>query len=443
MLEETSETGATVSAPANTSADVRSTRSFWSVLVLIAVAALVWRILYVSVWGTVDPNGGDGFYYHAQANLLADGHGFANPFVWRDAHRVIPTATHPPLYPLALATSSVLGATSFLAHKIVSCLIGVAAVIVIALVGRRIGGPRAGLIAAVLAAAYPNLWVIDGLILSEGLFAVTIGLAVLAAYRFHDRPTSGNAFLVGAAIAAAALTRGEGIFLVVLLAVPLVVIAKHVSLERKLVLFAIVACSTGVLIAPWVVRNLTSFDEPVYLATGADDLLQAANCDPTYHGDLIGFWQFSCYTDVPGDESVRAAERRRLGLQYMSDHRGQVPTVVAARVGRIWEVYRPWQNARLATVEGRPLWAARAGLVAYWVLAPLAIYGLVVVRRRGTTLVPLLAQLALVTLTAITAYGVVRFRLPAEVVIVASAAVGLDALWTAARSRSAVSRERT
>jgi 4-amino-4-deoxy-L-arabinose transferase-like glycosyltransferase len=411
-------------------------RNFSLALGVIVLVAFVWRVVYVASWGTLNPTGGDGFYYHQQAILLADGHGFANPFVWHQAHQVIPTAQHPPLYSIALAIGSWFGASGFFAQKVISCLIGAAAVGVIGLVGRRVGGPRAGLVAAVVAAAYPNLWVIDGLILSEGLFALTIGVTILAAYRFHDQPSFANAVLVGFAIALAALTRGEGILLVVILGVPLVIVSGKLTVGKRVALFGVIVVATATVIAPWFIRNVTTFERPVYSSTGADDLVETANCDETYNGAFLGFWYFQCATNVRGDESVRAEVRRERGFRYMREHKGELPKVIGARVGRMWEVYRPWQNARFATIEGRPLWAAQAGLVGYWILVPLAIIGGIVTYRRGVTLVPLVAQIVLATVTAITAYGIVRFRLPAEVVLAALAGVALDASWTRFRSRS-------
>ena len=40
--------------------------------------------------------GGNTVVGNAQANLLAKGHGFAEPFTWRDHHRIEPSAMHPP-----------------------------------------------------------------------------------------------------------------------------------------------------------------------------------------------------------------------------------------------------------------------------------------------------------------------------------------------------------
>lgn len=400
---------------------------FWPWLAVVVIAGLVWRIVYVTVIGTPDGTGGDPFYYHAQANLLADGHGFADPFGWQlDPNLIRPTAQHPPLYTIALAVVSLFGGESYMAHKIASCVIGAGTIAVVALVGRRIGGPRAGVIAAVIAAAYPNLWLVDGVVLSEDLFALTIGLTILAAYRFRDHPDYVSAGLVGATIAIAALVRGEAVMLGVFLAIPLMLLARSLPMARRWLMLVVAGLACVVVLSPWVVRNLTAFNEPVVLSTNSYGVLAVANCDETYHGRLIGFWYFNCDPGSEGDESERAIASRDRGLRYIRENVERTPAVVAARLGRVWELYRPWENASFTQFEGRPLWGSRAGLFSYYVLAVLAIPAFWVVRRRGLTLIPLVAQLVLVCAIVTYAYGSVRFRLPAEVVIVSLAAVSID-----------------
>lgn len=409
---------------------------FWPSLGVVVALALAWRFFYVVVIGTPDGTGGDPFYYHAQANLLADGHGFADPFAFRNLHGFLQaTAQHPPLYSIALSIVSWFGGTSYMAHKLASCVIGVGTVLVIGLIGRRLGGPRVGLIAAVIAAAYPNLWLVDGLVLSEDMFALMIGLTILAAYRFRDDPSVLSALLLGGGIALATLVRGEAVMLGVFLAVPLILLTRNVSWSRRFLLLIVAGVATMFVISPWVVRNMTAFREPVVLSTNSYGVLAVANCHDTYHGQLIGFWYFNCDPGSPGDESQRAIASRDRGLRYMRDHAERVPAVLAARFGRVWELYRPWENAAFTQFEGRPLWGAHAGLISYWVLGLLAIPGFFVVHRRGLTLIPLLSQLVLVTAIALFAYGSVRFRLPAEVVIVSLSALTLDAAYRWFRNR--------
>ncbi len=410
-----------------------SERNFWLVLVVVVLAALAWRIGYVTQLATNNPHLGDGFYYHTQANLLADGHGFSNPWVWwfGKFRTYQPSAVHPPLYSLVLAIPSVFGGTTYLWHKLISCLVGAGAVLVLGLVGRRIGGARAGICAAVLAAVYPNLWVIDGLVLSEGLFALLIGLTILAAYRFRSRPTWTTAALLGAVIGLATLCRGEAIFLSVLLVAPLVLLTKQLDFRSQVRLLAVAAVAVVAVLSPWVIRNLTTFEEPFFLSSNSDAVLLVSNCQYTYHGELTGSFSFSCPGGgVPGlklEESLDAKQDRRRAMAFIRGHEREIPHVVAARVGRVWEVYRPFQNARLSTVDGRPLRVARFGLFAFWLIVPLAAIGGVLAFRRRLTLIPLLSQVVLVTFVSATAYGAVRFRVPAEVALIALAALALDA----------------
>lgn len=424
-------------ARAGTPPPTETARWFWLGLAAVVLAGLAWRIIYVAVIGTPDGTGGDPFYYHAQANLLANGYGFADPFGWQLDHALIrPTAQHPPLYTLVLSAVSWLGGQSYMAHKVASCFIGAGTILVIGLVARRIGGPTVGIIAAVLAAAYPNLWLVDGLVLSEDLFALTIGLTILAAFRFRDRPDVLSAVFIGGSIALATLVRGEAITLAVFLAIPLILLTRSVKFSRRFLLLVVAGVATVLLISPWVVRNMTAFKEPVVLSTNSYGVLAVANCDETYHGSLLGFWYFNCDPGSKGDESQRAIASRDRGLRYMRDHAGRVPVVVAARVGRVWELFRPWENASYTQFEGRPLWGSRAGLFSYYLLAALAIPGFFFVHRRGLTLIPLVAQLLLVTAISAFAYGSVRFRLPAEVVIVSLAALTLHTAFRWCRDRN-------
>ena len=79
-----------------------------------------------------------------------------------------------------------------------------------------------------------------------------------------------------------------------------------------------------------------------------------------------------------------------------SDHKSRVPVVVAARVGRIWDVYRPFQNVELndRSANGAVHVASWAVLIGYWLVLPFAIGGLVVLRRRRIPIFPFLAIVA-------------------------------------------------
>jgi asparagine N-glycosylation enzyme membrane subunit Stt3 len=106
-------------------------------------------------------------------------------------------------------------------------------------------------------------------------------------------------------------------------------------------------------------------------------------------------------------------------------------------VGRVWDVFRPGQAVDYEFFEGRAHGASRLGLVAYYPLVLLAVWGAVLLRRRRAPLLPLLAMPLMVTVTAALVYGLTRFRFAAEPAIVVLAAVSLDALVARLRGEGA------
>ena len=74
---------------------------------------------------------GDAYYYHAGANLLADGKGYLDPYGYAQHHE-LPGAAHPPLYLTYLAVASVVGARSVLSHQMWTVLLGTATIVAVA-----------------------------------------------------------------------------------------------------------------------------------------------------------------------------------------------------------------------------------------------------------------------------------------------------------------------
>jgi 4-amino-4-deoxy-L-arabinose transferase-like glycosyltransferase len=412
---------------------------FGVLLGVIALAAFGLRVWYVLTLARHNPTGGDPFYYHVQANLLADGRGFSEPFTFAFTGRLKPTAFHPPLFSLLLAVASWLGGTTFLAHKIVASLAGTATVVVIGLIGREVAGARAGLLAAGLAAVYPNLWVVDGILMPESLYGLSIALVVLMSYRYRRSPRASLALATGAAIGAATLVRGEAILLVPILVAPL---AFSVTRDWKLRArqFAVMVFAVALVIAPWTVRNIIRLGSPVVLSVNGDEVVGIANCNETYYGKLVGFWAIKCYTPMPpGDEVERGAAYRRRGIRYARDHIGRLPYVLLVREGRMWDLYRPRENVSFGVIEGRDRNVTRVGQRALWAMMPIGLVGLAILRRRRLPLLPFVAQFIAVVAIALLAYGAVRFRMPADVVLVVLVAVVIDAVIGAVIARSRVS----
>jgi predicted RND superfamily exporter protein len=102
----------------------------------------------------------------------------------------------------------------------------------------------------------------------------------------------------------------------------------------------------------------------------------------------------------------------------------------------MWDLYRPRENVSFGLIEGRDRNVTRIGQRVLWVMMPIGVAGLVVLRRRRRPLVPFVAPLVAVILTALLAYGAVRFRIPADIVLVVLVAIVIDAAIDLPRARS-------
>jgi hypothetical protein len=419
-------------------------------LLLVALALAVRWIAVFAHYQDLPLELDDNYAYHKQAQLLLDHGGFYEPFVWKDSVEAggpevfEPSAGHPPGYVIYLAAFGLVGLDSATANRLASGLAGAFAVALIGVaarwVGRRAGlgegvADRAGLIAAFLAAIYPNLWINDALILSESLYAALTALVILAAYRFWFDPKGTNAALLGASCAVAALTRSEGLLWLPFLVLPLAVMLRDQTWRRRLTLAVGSGLVALALMAPWMIRNIATFEEPSppYLATGSGRVLAFGNCDLTYSGRFFGYWNIGCApSEFSGDESQIDRIHREKATEFMNAHRSELPKVALARVGRMWQVFRTDEGVEFDRFfERRGLDETRFALWQYYVMLPIGVAGVVLLWRRRVTIIPLVAPFVLVTFTAASTFGITRYRVPSEVALTMLAGLGLA--WVTAR----------
>ena len=403
--------------------------------------ALAIRLLYIFQSRQYIKFGGDAFFYHAGANLLADGKGFIWPFT---PHRSTQTAGHPPLYLVYLAIPSFFGFTSQLTHLVWSALLGVGTVVVIGLVGREVRSERVGVISAAIAAIYPNLWVPDGSLMAETVAMFATAVALLYAYRYWRDPRWSQLALVGLASGAAALSRSELVLMIPFLVLPLALLVPGPTRRERGVALGAGSLAALALMSPWLVFNLTRFEKPELLSTQFGALLASTDCDPIWNGGMKSYFSVECAEAIkqrdlkPGaDESEADAAYRKAGIKYISNHKGQIPVVVAARLGAILGIYhRDVQIFLDGVIEGRGDRLARIGLSSFQGLAIVSVAGGILVRRRREVPVfPLVVLPVIVLFIVVGGYASTRFRSPAEVVLCILSAVALDAGFDAVMRR--------
>ncbi len=417
----------------------RRNRRFLVLLGAITLGALVLRIVYV-LWQRDTIVWSDGLHYHDGANYLADGRGFINPISVRFSGVVAQDAVHPPLWELVLSVPSRLGLRTYLEHQLTACLVGTATVFMTGLAGREAFGRRVGLIAAAIAAVYANMWLFERELLSEPAAQCAIATLIWLAYRFRHRPSLGRAIALGGGLGLLMLVRSEMLMMSVLLVAPLVLRRTEVGTWRRVGWLAAAGTTCVLLLAPWAIYNSSRFERPVPLSTGFGSTLWSGNCPPAYSGPLYGYATECTFVtpNISEDPSVADGQFRTLAIDYMRDHISEVPLVSLARLGRTFGVFRPGQQLGFETFRGTSLWVFQLGTAMYWVLLPLAVYGVVIARRRKVMVYPLLVvPLAVVLATAFT-IGAIRYRAPAEVTLVLLAAVGIDQLARLRRRRQEV-----
>lgn len=363
----------------------------------------------------------DSLYYSAQARQLAHG-------VWfREVFADQPGAEHGPLTSTLMAIVS-WGSDPINRQRMVTVACGTATVAIIGLVGRHVGGDRLGLIAAAVAALYPNLWVNDGLVMSESVSCLLISLALWALLAWTDRPALRTAVFIGGAVGLGALARSE-----VVLFVPAAALVMWIAGRRSgLRPWKHLATATGVAVAlmlPWMIFNFVRFERPVFLTTNEGPAWLGANCDETYYGPAQGGWSLFCVVNDPGtrpneDPSMRSARQRHEALSYVRHHVTRVPIVALERVGRTLDLFALDNLVHQDVGEDRERWASWVGIVSFWLLAPVAGFGAILTRRRdrAVLLIPVVIALA----TTIMVYGGHRIRSSAEPTIVVLAAIAID-----------------
>jgi len=433
--------------------DPRTWSRFTIGLLLIALLGLGVRVLFIMAEAPAQVSG-DSVFYDVTANLMADGHGYIDPYHWMfetrqpgtlsdgtaievvtPSHTEIATAKHPPAYTFYLSLFSRLGLTSTRDHQLASAVLGATSIIIAGLLGRALAGGRVGLIAAALTALYANVYISDGLVMSETISIFFVFLTSWLAVRFWRQSTLGAAALLGAVGALAALSRVE-----LLLYLPIIAVAALLRgpqpFRDRLLRVLIMGLSAVAVVTPWVVRNNLAMQDTVTITSSTGVVLVQANCDSTYFGSHIGWWDIDCQDPWPFgpngellDESQESTVYTARARQYMSQNTERLLTVVVpARVGRMWGVFEPLEQIRIEIAEGRPAFSSWLGFWEYLLLAPLAIVGVVIQWRRREPVLVIATWAVLATITAATAFGGIRYRSGAEVTLVVFAAITLDAL---------------
>jgi hypothetical protein len=435
--------GATVSDVGIDGAKITfSARWFNLILGLAVMLGLAVRIAFVSAVN-FPQLANDAVFFRLTASNLADGKGYAAPFVTHP-HKLVATAAHPPLFPAVLSVFDFLGLHSVHAQRLALAVVTCASVLVMGLLGRRVAGPIVGILAAVIAAFDP-LWLQPvGTLMSESVYLIVIPMMLLLALRCLEHPRVSRFAILGVVIALAVLIRSEAIDFVVLLGLPLLIFAAVPWKRRSLLGLAFVAGLVLVL-GPWIIRNQVQVGGAV-LSDQQGLTLAGSYCtntfnpkDPTYgsfNGDCADgsgavFIKYVQPPDRAKGWSELALDRALTSSSetFARQHLGQLPGVVLAREASTWGLGNHTYQLDLAVAGGRNRTYEELGSITYWIFLPFVLVGGVVLAKQSwRRLIIMVVPIVVVALNVAITYGSTRFRVAAEPTLAVLAAVGVVAI---------------
>jgi hypothetical protein len=426
-----------------------SGRGFTIGLALVGVLALALRWAYIwRVGRKIAITGDAGAYFYLGRNL-ANGLGYIRPYDYELSHhlRIVSTAEFPPLFPGWLALLHLTGLTTFTGQKVATAVLGVAVVLLIGSVGRKVGGPAVGLVAALLAAVYPVFVASDGGLTAETLYGMLIVGFLLALLVALERRGLWWWVFVGLIVGFAALTRSEALVLFVFVVAPIVLARRKVlagGWGGAFRILGVALLATLVVITPWLARDRAAMKGWVPISNNGGTMLAGANCHEAYYTFHLGHWLFRCVmadTQPGRSEMAQAKIFRTEAIDYAKAHKSRLPYVAGVRVLRTFGAWDFRDEINLESFESRNHSWLTGGHWMYFAMLPFSIAGVVLVfRRRRRFLWPLASTVVMVAVVSAFTYGNQRFRLVAEPAIIVFAAVGIVRLlafaWPGLRDRA-------
>lgn len=414
-----------------------SRRTFIAALGAILCLALAARTFAALEVNSIVPQS-DAADFDRHAVSLADGDGY--PDALTVAGGPGPSAFRPPLYPLLLApVYAVVGTDDdharWLAARIEQAVLGTIAVGLIALVAFQLWGRRAALIAAGIAAVYPPLVHAGTSLLTEPLFVALLlaGLAAILQYRRCPGQLRWLA-VAGTCAGLATLTRGNGLAIVIALALGAWVGRSRLSLRSAVAPAIVVVCAVLV-VAPWTIRNAIVMGAfvPVTDETGLAIGGQYNDVARVNDWRWVGPWDVPAYADLyagqPRGEVELGSELSDRGVGYALDHLDGVATAAFLNTLRVLSLRDAVALERSsAPVVGESADLAQASVYAFWALALLALAGAFTSAARR---VPAFvwALVALIVVSVVFVGGSARYRVPLEPIVILLAAAALDSAY--------------
>jgi 4-amino-4-deoxy-L-arabinose transferase-like glycosyltransferase len=357
-----------------------------------------------------------------------------------------PTAFRPPAYPYLLAGAfKLLGVarqhSRLTVARVVAALLSMALVALIALIGARLWSRPVGALAAVFAAVYPPFLMVDSSTLSESLFIPLELAGILAVIELRrSRGAYWWAAVAGLSAGLAALTRGNGLILLIPFAVAAASATGRARRDKARTTALLVAVAIAS-IAPWTVRNAEQLHAFVPVTTEAGYTLDGLFNSYSYAHRMV--WSVPVRDAValfrvhpPPKESAWSGDLISDALHFIGRHPASVPEAGFWNTLRLFDLYQPGYDRLINDGLGTDHFVTHLAVYSVYPLLLLAIAAMPLgVARRLPGFIWLMLGLLLVT-TVFATVGTVRYRLPIDPILLLLAAATLVELarrWSLSR----------
>ena len=412
-------------------------------LIAILVVALGLRVGLVATTGEHVP-WGDPVDYDRHAAYLAE-YGTYPPS--SQAAPGSPAAFRPPAWPYLLAGVYEVSGERWTAGRFTAAVLGTLSVLMIYLIASLTLGRKVAICAGALAAVLPPMVFLSGSLVAENLFVPLMLVAAWATLRARDAEHIARwAVLAGAAAGLAALTRTNGLALLLPIAIGLAAAGgftfRRIAL-RPLLAPAVALVAAALAIAPWTIRNAAAFGEFVPVSTQSGYTMAAVwNTEADSPGPSRGRPQYGPvepFQHRPGVDEVELDRTlREHATDYARDHPGYVVELTGLNFLRMFKLASDesftfyWNLERDMTPVRRAL--DSIGLAA---LVALVLAGLILrPTRRRVRGVPWWLWLfpALMLASSVLFLGNPRYRTPLDPFFVLLAAVAVSEMLERGRS---------
>jgi 4-amino-4-deoxy-L-arabinose transferase-like glycosyltransferase len=391
----------------------------WIILAVALAVRLATAIWLGDEMEVVDAGGThDQVSYDMLAHRLATGHGFTFPTRWYPWVKAdTPTSYYSGTMVLHLAIVYKVFGYHPLIARVLYAVLGAGIVYLVYRLGRRLFGETSGLVAGALAAGYAYLILYSATLLTETPFILFLLLSLDAAYEVLDENTRRHRIVLGLALAGAVLFRMAVIPFVMVLLAWLYLAARRSLRPVKLIQLLLPVGIIVLAVLPWTVRNYALYGRFMLLESQFGHVFWNSNHPDrgTDFGD-VG-WTASIPAELSNlNEADLTYELLRRGRQFVLDDPKRFMLLTLSRA-KLFFTFWPTANSSLISNVARAL--------SFGILLPFMLYGLILSADRWRLCLPLYAFLVIHLGVYLSSWVMIRYRVPADTVLLVFAAFGV------------------